>query len=244
MLASKIDAHEADFNVNKTDAQGDKYDFQIDNTRGFPLAYLTSKTGISGFFYPENSAKDLIVLHYTCGFLKGDVATLVEQDSHMSTHFILGRNGVAYQLFNTNYWSYHLGKGSMGGNTPNSKRSVAIEVSNIGPLTIKGTTLVDVYGGAYCDQDETQYYQMLPSPWRGYQYFATFTDAQYTSLKALLTFLCGKWSIPKVFVPEANRFEIFADANKACSYKGIATHANFRADGKTDIGPAFDWGKI
>jgi N-acetyl-anhydromuramyl-L-alanine amidase AmpD len=242
MLASRIEAHEADFNLKKTDAQGDMYDFQIDNTWGFPLAFLTPKSGTTGFFYPEKTLKDMVVLHFTAGHLKGDIATLVEQDSHMSTHFVLGRNGVAYQLFNTNYWSYHLGKGCMGGNTPNSKRSIAIEISNIGPLTEKGTTLHDIYGSPYCELSEQGYYIKLSSPWRGYQYFATFTDSQYSTLKNMLTFLCNKWSIPRTIMQESSRYNLFGD--NASTYRGICTHANYRADGKVDIGPAFGWDKI
>lgn len=242
MLASKIESHESDFNINKTDAQGDKYDFKIDTAWGFPLAFLTPKAGISGFFYPEKTLKDMIVLHFTCGFLKGDIATLVEQDSHVSTHYVLGRNGVVYQLFNTNFWSNHLGKGSVGGNTINSRRSVAIEISNIGPLQEKGTTLFDIYGGAYCELSEQKYYTKLSTPWRGFQYFATFTDNQYSSLKSLLIYLCNKWSIPRTIMPETARYDLFG--GNARVYRGICTHANYRADGKTDIGPAFDWNKI
>jgi N-acetylmuramoyl-L-alanine amidase len=242
MLASKIEAHEADFNVNKTDSQGDKYDFSIDNSWGFPLAFLTPKAGISGFFYPEKVLKDMVVLHYTCGFLKGDIATLVEQDSHMSVHFVLGRNGVTYQLFNTAYWSYHLGKGAIGGNTPNSRRSVAIEISNIGPLAVHGTTLMDIYGQPYCDILEQQYYIKLPTSFRGYQYYASCTESQYVSIKNLLAYICNKWSIPKTILPESTRYNLFGD--NACTYRGICTHANYRADGKTDIGPAFNWEKI
>jgi N-acetyl-anhydromuramyl-L-alanine amidase AmpD len=244
MLASKIDAYELNFNTNKIDAQGDHYDFTIDNSRGFPLAYLTPKSGISGYFYPETTQKDSIVLHFSCGFLAGDIATLVEQDSRMSVHYVLGRNGVAYQLFNTAYWSYHLGKGCVGGNTLNSKRSVAIEISNIGPLVERGSFLVDIYGGIYCDLSDQQYYVKLPNPYRGYQYYATFTEKQYVSLKTLITYLCGKWNIPRKFLPELDRYNIFKDNASACAFKGIVSHVNYRADGKVDIGPAFDWSKI
>lgn len=242
MLANRVEAHEADFNINKTDAQGDKYDFKIDNSWGFPLAFLTPKSGISGYYYPEQTLKNMVVLHFTCGFLKGDIATLVEQDSHISTHFVLGRNGVAYQLFNTNFWAYHLGKGCAGGNAPNSKRSVAIEISNIGPLQEKGGTLYDIYGGAYCDILEQHSYTKLPTPWRGFQYFAAYTENQYGTLKSLLTYICNKWSIPRTVLPEVARYNLFGE--NANTYRGICTHANYRADGKTDIGPAFDWNKI
>jgi N-acetylmuramoyl-L-alanine amidase len=242
MLASKIDGHESDFNLNKTDSNRDSYDFQIDTSWGFPLAFLTPKTGISGYYYPEKTLKDMVVLHYTCGFLKGDIATLVEQDSHMSVHFIVGRNGVVYQLFNTNFWSFHLGRGTVGGNTPNSKRSVAVEISNIGPLIEKGSTLVDIYGNPYCDLSESNYYMKLPSTYRGYQYFASFTDSQYVSLRNLVTYICNKWSIPKTILPESKRYDTFGTESN--SYRGICTHANYRADGKTDIGPAFNWSQI
>lgn len=242
MLASAIDTHEADFAAKKTDAHGDKYDFVIDTSRGFPLAFLTPRSGISGFFYPEKTTKEMIVLHFTCGYLKGDIATLVEQDSHMSVHFVVGRNGVAYQLFNTGFWAYHLGKSAAGGNTVNSKRSIAIEVSNIGPLTKKGTTLLDCYGKPYCELSESSYYTKLATAFRGYQYFASFTTHQYATLKNMLSHFCTKWNIPKTFLPEAKRYNVFEA--EAATYRGICSHVNYRADGKTDIGPAFDWAAL
>ena len=77
-------------------------------------------------------AKTAIVLHYTAGQLKGDIPTLTTTDYDVCVAFVLARDGTLYRLFDEKYWSYHLGKGCVGGDTVNSKRTVAIEISNFG----------------------------------------------------------------------------------------------------------------
>jgi len=124
MLASNIALHEDDFMENHIDSEGKKHIIVMDSSKNFPYAYIWSDS--TGYYYKEETKKEIIVLHYTCGFLKGDIATLTEQDSHMSVHFVIARNGIAFQLFDTKFWSYHLGRNALGGNTFNSKRSISI----------------------------------------------------------------------------------------------------------------------
>lgn len=244
MKASAIQAHEADFDKNHIDSDGKLFLAQPDTSFPFPLTFLTTQKS-SGYYKAEEKSKSMVCLHYTCGYLKGDISTLTHPDYLVSVPFIVGRNGMVYQLFSSKFWSYHLGANAMGGNILNSQRSVAIEMSNIGPLTLDSTgqNLLTPYSDVYCSVSETIYYKKLPVPYRGYTYYSTFTDAQYTSLKALITFLCNKFSIPRSFLAEPVRYNLF-DYATSQAWKGIASHVNFRPDGKTDIGPAFDWGKI
>lgn len=253
MLAKNIAAYEQKFMDTQTDAQGDKYVFnRIFSSPGIIANINPPGTGlaivpiraITGYFYPTETPKTMIVLHYTCGYLSGDIATLVEQDSHMSVSYVIGRNGTVFQLFDPKYWSYHLGKGSIGGNSPNSSRSIAIELSNIGPLTQRGSDLLTPYNDVYCNLGETQYYTVLNEPYRGYRYYASFTPQQYMGLTNLLGYLTQKFNIPRVFLPEKDRFLPFSNDPAAQTFKGICSHVNYRVDGKTDIGPAFDWNKI
>lgn len=132
----------------------------------------------------------------------------------------------------------------MGGNTAMSKECIGIEISNIGPLKKVGNNLVTTYSNTdiYCSLDETQYYTKLASPYRGYEYYAKFTDAQYLSVARLIRFLCAKYNIPKTFVAQAKRNNIMTAA-EFTAYSGIATHVNCRTD-KVDIGPAFDWATV
>lgn len=232
MLAKDIDAYEQNFHRS--------LNVQVSSDFGFPLAFIQKPTG---YYYNEESAKSLIALHYTSGFLQSDIQTLTQANYKVSVPFVVGRNGIVYQLFGSAFWSYHLGPNAVGDNTIQSKRSVAIELSNIGPLTLKGSMLINAYGNPYCSVSETQFYTTLDTPFRGFSHFATFTDAQYLSLSALIKEQCSKWNIPQTFIAEPERYDIFAGNAAAQAYNGIASHVNFRPD-KSDIGPAFDWTQI
>jgi N-acetylmuramoyl-L-alanine amidase len=242
MKAALIDAYEADFAANLTDNSGQKFNGSVSTQFPFPLTILTATT-TSGFYTAQPVPKSMVVLHYTAGYLKGDIAQLTQQDYRVSVPFILARSGMVYQLFSSSFWSYHLGPNASGGNLQGSQRSVPIEISNIGPLAPDNAgNLHTMYGDRYCTLAETQYYTKLDTPYRGFTYFASFTESQYTSLKALVGYLCKKFSIPSGILPETTRYKLFDNAAGA-SYKGIASHVNFRPD-KTDIGPAFNWSAV
>jgi hypothetical protein len=65
------------------------------------------------------------------------------------------------------------------------------------------------------------------------------------SLSMLLRFLTNRYNIPRTFLPEAQRYELFGSDAEAAASTGIVTHVNFRPPGeKVDIGPAFDWTRV
>jgi len=119
-----------------------------------------------------------------------------------------------------------------------------IEISNIGPLKKIGNNLVTTYrdNDVYCTLDDTQHYIKLPQKYRGFEYYAGFTSAQYEAVIKLLKFLCAKYNIPKTFVSVGKRYNIMT-ATDFMNFKGITSHVNCRTD-KTDIGPAFDWNRV
>lgn len=248
MKALSIPTHEKSFQTTGIDSFGKKFIlkegiYPIKGTaETIKIMGCARDNGDQSFFYKEEFTKRKIVLHFTMGYLKGDIATLTTQ--HVSVPFVIGRNGIIYNLFASKYWSYHLGKGAMGGNTPMSMESIGIEISNIGPLELNGNNLVTTYSktDVYCSLDETQFYTRLDNKYRGYQYFATFTPAQYEAVRQLLRYLCMKYDIPNHFLNEPERYQIMTDAAFK-SYTGIVSHVNCRT-GKVDIGPAFDWNKI
>lgn len=205
--------------------------------------------GDKSYYYETEATKTSIVLHYTAGQLTGDIPTLTKKDYKVSVAFVLARDGTLYRLFDEKYWSYHLGSGSLGGNEGNSKRSIAIEISNFGWISESDKNLKTYTGGVYCTKDDTQYFHTLATAWREKRYFATFTAEQYKSLKALLKYLCAKFNIPYKFlsktgdVATAARYNLFSSADEAKTFKGIVAHSNYRSD-KWDIGPGFDWHKL
>ena len=248
MKASSIIAHENTFQASGVDSFGKKFilkenTFPIKGTaETIKIMDCARDNGDKSFFYQEETAKRKILLHFTMGYLKGDIATLTKE--HVSVPFVIGRNGTIYNLFASKYWSYHLGPGAIGGNTGMSRESIGIEISNIGPLKLIGDNLVTTYSNTdvYCSVAETQYYTKLSTQYRNFEYFATYTPAQYEAVRQLLNFLCARYNLPKSFLPEPQRYQVMDDAGFK-NYTGIVSHVNCRTS-KVDIGPAFDWNKI
>jgi len=249
MNYKNIPAYEADFRAKGVDSDGKQFKLTpvkvtIPNTADtFEVVTANLANGDKSFYYTDTPAKERVVVHFTAGYLKGDLAALTKKDNHVSTPFVVARDGTIYQLFPSKNWSYHLGKGAAGGNDPMSKSSVPIELSNVAYLREKNGTLVDPYGAAYCTTADTDAYQALSTPYRGYTRFATFTDAQYKSLINLLRYLTATYKIPAAFLPEPQRYDVYQNV---ASFKGITTHVNYQPQsyGKWDIGPAFDWTRV
>ena len=251
MKATSIPNHEASFFKYGKDSFGKQFvltdmSVPIKGTAD-EMKYVECRrdNGDETYFYHEQFAKDQIVLHFTAGYLKGDVGVLSQHNWHVSVPFILARNGTILNMWSSAAWSYHLGKGAVGGNTTNSKRTIAIEISNIGYLKKVGNNLVTSYANTdiYCGLDQTSYYEKLDVPYRDEEYYATFTDAQYDSLIVLLRYLTAQYNIPKAFLPEPKRYDILTESEVA-SFRGIVSHVNYRSSGKWDIGPAFDWARV
>ncbi len=247
MKASSIPSHEKSFFKNGRDSFGKQFNIipeSIDIGDGTLLHYLHCErvNKDDSFYYREKIPKTKIVLHFTAGYLKGDIAQLTMPSNHVSVPFVIARNGTVIKLWSSQYWSYHLGRGAIGGNTTMSKQTIGIELSNIGYLRKKGTNLVSSYSESdiYCSLDETNFYHKVASPYRGEKYFASFTQKQYDSLALLLKYLTHTYNIPVQFLPENKRYDTLS-RNDIESFNGIVSHVNYRTSGKWDIGEAFDW---
>ncbi len=199
----------------------------------------------------EKTKKERILLHFTAGRLVSDISALTGKPKGtgptVTVSYVLARDGTIYELFDSDFWGYHLGSMDQlnasakikTSNTYQSSSSVAIEISNFGSLKKKGNSLLAWTGAEYCSVNDKTAYTELETPYRGEKYFASYTDQQYASLASLLDFLSSKHNIPLSFLPVEKRYELL----KSAPTKGVYSHVNFRAD-KTDIGPAFDWSKI
>ncbi len=253
-----LDYVEWDFLYNSHTAAGRKFNLKhfslpVPGEPNLELEAVTCKpaNGYTGYYEAQKANKKRIVMHFTVGNLKSDVSTLTPQKAghakwRMSVPFLIARDGTIYQLFPSKYWSHHLGSGAIGGNEKASKESIGIELSNYGPLVRDGNNLLTAYSkpgkpDVYCTINETQKYTKLPTPFKGYQYFATFTDEQYESLIVLLRYLTNKYKIPRKFLSQSSRFKA---SSSTAGFRGINTHLNYRKTGKWDIGPAFDWEQV
>ncbi len=247
MKATSIPGHEKIFRTSGKDTSGKQHvltPFAVTvpgTAETVPMVRCARENGDDSFYFQEVVPKQRIVLHFTAGYLKGDIDTLTKQGSHVSVPFVIGRDGTIYNLWPSKYWSYHLGPGAQGGNTEMSKRSVGIEISNIGYLVKNGTKLVTPYRSTdvYCAESETSFYQEVT--FRGRDYFATFPKAQVESVILLLRYLTAKYNIPRQFVDVAERYDTFPTVDQ---FHGITSHVNYRPAGKWDIGPAFAWDTV
>ncbi|MEM7375363.1 MAG: N-acetylmuramoyl-L-alanine amidase [Bacteroidota bacterium] len=223
---------------------------------------------ISSFCYPEghkdNKPKTQIVLHHTVGVAEGDLRTLSKENYHVSTAYVLGRDGTIYQLFAPQEWSNHLGANEVVNPKLGSARSIGIEVSNFGWLREgKGEhagKLMTLYNQVYCSMEDKDAYVELPKPYRFHKYYASFTEEQYESIIVMLRYLTNEFNIPKTFVPgdpdkeaqgqwdQIPRYTQFPNDAEAVTF-GICSHVNYRLapgpeSGKWDLGPAFDWDRV
>lgn len=245
MRVEQIPAHEADFEAHYTDCNGKLFDHAV-HTIQIPgeettmdYVVLTPRSGDKTFYYGSVADKKQIVLHYTLGYLKGDIATLTQHDYHVSVPFVIGRNGMIYNLFDPHCWAYHLGPNAVGGNATSSKRTIGIEISNIGGLKRTNYGMETYYGDIYCRSDQNDAY--VQQPFRRFDYFATFTPEQYESLILLIRYLTASFPIRRNFLDSSDRFKV---KNNIPGFRGIVSHVNYRRSDKEDIGPAFDWERV
>jgi N-acetylmuramoyl-L-alanine amidase len=249
MKATSIPGHEQSFVTTGIDSQGKKFKLKpvtltvAGKPETIKVIDCIRDNNDTSFYYKEVAPKERIVLHYTAGYVKGDIGRLTTQGDRVSVPYVIARSGDIYRLWDDSNWAYHLGSGVPGGNTEMSKRSIAIEISNIGHLIKSGQNLVTSYSqtDVYCALTDTAFYTKVSTPYRGQTYFAAFTEAQYASVSKLLKYLLAKYpSIGRTLVNLPQRYEVMPSAP---SFKGIMSHVNFRAD-KLDIGPAFGWEKL
>ncbi|MGY3792056.1 N-acetylmuramoyl-L-alanine amidase [Aquimarina sp. 433] len=251
MKATSIAKHEKSFFDTGRDTAGKEFILTPSSVsikgshEKMPYVQCRTKNGDTSFYVKEKHTKNQIVLHYTAGYLKGDVAALSRPNHRVSVPFIIARNGTILNMWSSAFWAYHLGSRAVGGNTNGGRRTIAIEMSNIGFLKRIGDNLVTVYNDndVYCHISDTQFYTQLDIPFRGEQYFATHTAKQYKSLALLLKYLTAEYKIPASFLPEDKRYGIVAE-EELVNFRGITSHVNYRSSGKWDIGPAFDWDQL
>ncbi len=209
------------------------------------LAIFRYAPGHDSYYYPERTEKHGLLLHFTTGYLSGDLATLTPTSGHVSVAYVIGRAGRIYELYDPDFWSHHIGRQPF----VSTRNYVGIELTNMGPLKEVGAQMNNWYPDGrferrYCLASESELYRTLQRPYRGIAHFATFTSAQYAALGALLDRLCGRFTLPRRFLPPATRFDLFSSPAAAQAFRGVTSHVNYIGDGKWDIGPAFDWAAI
>jgi N-acetyl-anhydromuramyl-L-alanine amidase AmpD len=196
-------------------------------------------------YYQETTRKDLIVLHFTAGTTAASaVEAWRSTPDHVATAYIVDADGTVYEVFPPSAWAYHLG---IKGGTAIERRSIGIEIANVGPLQPSAGDPNALnwwpgdFGRKFCGRDETAKYVEVREGYRGKQYFAAFPGAQIDAVSRLVADLCDRFGIARRLAGADAR--LACDLQRFASYTGIATHVNFRHD-KWDIGPALDWDRL
>jgi N-acetyl-anhydromuramyl-L-alanine amidase AmpD len=179
-------------------------------------------------FYSEKTIKTQIVLHHTVSSNADSPINWWKQDGqHVSVSYVIAKNGDIYECFDSDFWSYHIGKGST---TLNNKSSIGIEIVNEGILQNAGDhfTWLDGKGKYTGNVFDNQI------NWRGGRFFASYTPEQMIATSQLVKHLTLKHNIPINILKDLN-FD-----KQYFNHKGVVSHRNLRAD-KTDLSPAFDF---
>ena len=196
-----------------------------------------------GTYFAGPVPKQWIFLHHTAGWEDPyQVADMWARDNrgNVATEFILGgqsvRNGNTkydgelIQCFPEGGYGWHTGTG----NSVMHRNSVAIEVCNMGQI-VNGKTYVNT------PADPNQIVK-LAKPFRGFQFWHKYSDAQITALKQWILFVAEKYDIdPTVGLVEyvkakgADGFDVL-DLDRANKTPGMYSHTNVLR-GKVDMFP-------
>ncbi len=196
----------------------------------------TEYTQSSEQFIKQKSKKDKIFIHYTAS---GPVAKNVinhwdKNSDRISTSFVIdGRgseDGKIYEVFNPDYWSYHLGvKGTKG---KLDKSSIGIEICSWGRLNKRNDKFFNVYGG---EVPHSEVYT-LETEWRGEYYYHSYSDKQIESLEKLLLWIIGEYKIKVQDISFNSDWIEYNEELIKDGTLGIWTHTNVRKD-KQDTYP-------
>ena len=229
MNPKKITEYEREFFDSLCRRTNGKLDLEkeCEIEKGFRIYSIRPR--YDSYYFPKRVMKRGICLHFTMGYIRPDIEVLTRNGVHISVPYIVDRAGRIYELFDDRFYSYHLGKDAIGGNSIMSPQTIGIEISNYGCLKLAKGRLENVYGSAYCGLNETEYYEQ--KEFRDKKYFATMSPEQISATAVLLKYLCRKHDIPLEFKKDDALFE---SGDAARNFRGIFTHSNVRKD-------KFDW---
>lgn len=187
-------------------------------------------------YFQEEHSKKQIYLHHTAG---NSNALQVFQDwennpVQVATFVAIAGNGQIVQGFTSKFWAYHLGLKQdvfQRFDLPYislDKISIGIEICNWGYLTEKGGKFYNYVNKEVPLNEVT----ILDKPYKGYQAWHKYSDAQIESTRKLLLYLGETYNIDLTYNPDI--FEVTTRALKG--QNGLFTHNSVRRD-KTDIYP-------
>jgi len=186
----------------------------------------------------EVTKKSQIVLHHTVSGdgVEGDIERWNKQKSKIATHYIIDRQGIVYQLFDDDFWAYHLGttkehfkKFRLSYKNLN-KTSIGIALDSLGAVLLHGASYYPVKWEfiKYVPDTEAHAIKNYPEEYctnyKGMRYWERYTKKQLEALHELLKILTVKYEIPTAYKGDS-----FWIANKLAlsGQSGIWGHCSF-----------------
>lgn len=235
----------------------------LERTKAGAVVHRAGALGyIDDYFYPEETEKKQICLHYTAGGNAIGWLTRHPDSHHVGVHFVLSTTGRIFELVDTKYWGHSSNGGAF------NKNIVSIEIANPGAVRPSN----------FSAAEQAQWLYLIPDkPYRGCVAFQKYTDKQYESLRKLLAYLCAKYKIDAKLLPddrpgdpmESTRYKCLnpyydnyrdrdnvlhsgykgTDGIDLKQWRGVVSHVNWAGMDsgswlKQDIGPCFDWDRI
>jgi hypothetical protein len=144
-------------------------------------------------------------------------------------------DGEIAQAFSSKYWAYHLGikpdvfRAMKVPYQRLDKIAIGIEICNWGPLTKKGDKFYN-YVNREVPLDQVC---ILEKPYKGYNHYHAYTDAQIESVRQLLVYWKGVYGIDLTYREE----DMWSVSKRALrGENGVFPHNSYRKD-KSDISP-------
>jgi hypothetical protein len=173
------------------------------NSANAPKVTITSGIDLTQsngdlMYYPQETKKLQLYLHHTAGNPAGDKSTVertIRKDwapkgFPLSTHYIIQGSGFTEYVFDEKYWSNHLAAQNSTKNL--DKISLSVEIGAYGFLTPNGKGQYTNWAGGVVPTNQVtksvdKYLKL--APYRGYENWHKYTDAQITALENLIV----KW---------------------------------------------------
>ena len=222
------------------------------------LETITSKYPITQIFFDTETPKKQLYLHHTVSGqnIQSVVDDWSRRTDKVSTHYVTNNNGEIEQLFEDEFWAYHLGVKRptfAAAKLPYqnlNRTSIGIELCSWGGLTAKfdddgsnDAPYADLIyrnsvGGEIDSNNVTQAVNANGETitYKGYKYFEKYSNAQINVVKGKLQELMNKYSIPFKYDYDV-LFGTGTVSRAALSgEKGVYTHNSIRTD-KSDVFP-------
>lgn len=184
--------------------------------------------------WPRPANPTMVCLHHTASGpgVGGDISWWKADGQPVSTPLVIGRDGLAVQLYSSMRWAFHLGLQAANYREIEAK-TIGVEIDSWGALSYKNGLYTSWTGEVVPLSDVC----ILDVPHRGYKYFHRYTPQQIETVRLLLLHWNEVYGIPLDY-NEKDMFELSQNARLG-KKPGIYTHNSFRSD-KTDIHPQPD----